>query len=244
MNKPVMLTVAALLIVGSAYFLFKKKTKPVKTIFTFMGAPGSGKGTLAELAIKGLGYTSLSTGNLLREAVAQSTELGKEAQGYMQEGKLVPDTLVMSIINDWFNKNLSTVNTLILDGFPRTQNQATLFIELLKKFPDVSFRVLEITIPDEVIVERMANRLVCEKCQAPYSRKLLKDSSVCEKCGGTLIQRQDDKPETVRERLKVYEQTVSPMRNVYKKAGLQIDTIDAVSKTPDQLFEEFKQLVD
>lgn len=243
---PALLLTAIILFIGYVYFSPKKAILQPKAIFAFIGAPGSGKGTLAEKCIKELNYTSFSTGNLLREAVAQETELGKEAQSYMKEGKLVPDELVTSLVEDWLTQNLHKIDTLILNGFPRTAHQAELFLDLLRrKFKNASLRVVELLISDESIVKRLADRLVCEKCQAPYSRKLLKDPTklTCEICGGKLIQREDDKEEVVRQRLKLYKVHAGPLLDTYKAAGIQIDQINVEDKTPQQVFDEFKDLL-
>jgi len=241
---PALLLASIVLIAGYFYFSKKQSAAQPKTILSFMGAPGSGKGTLAEKCIKDLKYKSLSTGNLLREAVAQETELGKKADIYMKEGKLVPDELVTSIVEEWLNKNLPHIRTLILDGFPRTAHQAELFLDLLRtKFNNISFRVVDLVISDETIVKRLADRLVCEKCQAPYSQQLLKDPQklICEICGGKLIQRKDDKEEVVRNRLKVYAEHAKPLLDVYEASGIKIDQINAEGKTPQQVFDEFKE---
>lgn len=239
-----LVVITTLTILGSYFYLSQKQTAPhTKIIFTLMGAPGSGKGTLAEQCVKTLGFTTLSTGNLLREAVAHKDALGKQAESYMQKGKLVPDDLVTSIVANWLSKNLSDIDTLILDGYPRTVQQAQLFIELLKnKFPNASLRVVELTVSDDTIVHRLANRLICEKCQTPYSRKLLKDPEklICESCGGTLIQREDDKEEVVRKRLKVYTEHANPLRNFYQTMGTQIDQLNTEN---GHMLEDFKKLL-
>ena len=237
---------AALVALGGYYYYAKKQAVPQKTIYTFMGAPGTGKGTLADKAIQNLDVTSLSTGNLLREAVAKGDEFGKKVESYMKQGALVPDEIITSIVEKWLDTNLATIDNLILDGYPRTAKQAHMLIEMLnKKFPNVSLRVIEITVPDEVIIKRLADRLVCEKCQTPYARRRLKDPKrlICDNCGGNLILREDDKPETVRERLKVYAQTANPMRDVYKQTGITINTITGEDKNPEQLFEAFYTLI-
>jgi len=235
---------------SSCGFFSEKKAEEVKekTIFTFLGAPGSGKGTVAEQCVKDLGFATLSTGNLLRGAVARGDELGKQAEGYMKAGKLVPDELVTSMVENWLNTNMASMTTLILDGYPRTAAQADLFLKLLKTcFADVKFRVIEIAVPDDAIVNRLADRVVCENkdCQAVYSRKLMKDptSLVCEACKGTLIRREDDKEEVVRERLKVYAEHAGALMNVYKAANVRIDSVNAENKNMAEVFAEFKKIL-
>ncbi len=245
-----MLLAVVVMITLSACGVFSKKEQPqtTKTILTFLGAPGSGKGTVAEQCVKDLGYATMSTGNLLREAVARGDELGKKAESFMKEGKLVPDELVMALVEEWLTKNMPKISTLVLDGYPRTAAQATLFIDLLKnKFPEVALRVVNIAISDDAIVARLADRLVCSSkpCQAVYSRKLLKDQNnlVCEKCGNPLIRREDDNETVVRNRLKVYADNVDPIIKVYKESGVRFDELNVEGKTVEAVFAEFKKLV-
>jgi adenylate kinase len=254
MEKMFGLLLLALVVVValSSCGVFSKKEQPAatdrKNIVTFLGAPGSGKGTVADQCVKNLGYATMSTGNLLREAVARGDELGKKAESFMKEGKLVPDELVMALVEDWLTNNMPKISTLVLDGYPRTAAQATLFIDLLKnKFPDVSLRVVNIAISDDAIVARLADRLVCSNkpCQAVYSRKLLKDPTklVCEKCGNPLIRREDDNEMVVRNRLKVYADNVNPIIKVYQNAGVRFDELNVEGKTVEEVFVEFKKLV-
>ena len=213
-----------------------------KTVISFLGAPGAGKGTLAEQCIKKLNYTSLSVGNLMREAITQGTPLGKQV-ACINEGKFVSDELVTAIIEAWFTENLDKIDTLILDGFPRTAGQAGLFLNLLStKFNNISFRVFDFRVTDETVVQRLADRLVCKKCQAPASRAFFKDavSLACETCGGTMIKREDDKEEIVRSRLKAYEGYAALLFDLYKQADIKVDVISVEKKTPQQVFDEFK----
>jgi adenylate kinase len=236
----VTVAVAALV---SACGVFSQKDKGV-TILTFLGAPGSGKGTIAEQCVKDLGFATVSTGNLLREAVARGDELGKQVEGLMKEGKLVPDELITSIVESWLTRNLKDIKTLVLDGYPRTEKQAQQFLDLLKtKFPQVSLRVVEIVISDAAIINRLSDRLVCESCHAVFSRKMLNETEKCLKCGGKLIQREDDKPEVVKERLNVYAQHAQPLLNFYKAAGVRFDQLTVEGKTVKDVFAEFKKIL-
>ena len=217
-----------------------------QTIISFMGAPGAGKGTLAEKCIKELKYTSFSVGNLLREEIAKGTVLGKKVE-CIKNGKLASDELVTEVIELWLTENLAKIDTLILDGFPRTARQAVLFSNLLRtKFNNISFRVIDLRVTDKTVVQRIANRLVCEKCQGPESRAFLKDATklICEMCGGKLIKREDDKEEVVRDRLKVYVQHADLLLDAYKKADVKINHIDTEKKTPQQVFEALKELLE
>jgi adenylate kinase len=246
-----LLAVAIIVVVALAscgVFSKKEQSQATKTILTFLGAPGSGKGTVAEQCVKDFGYATMSTGNLLREAVARGDELGKKADVFMKAGSLVPDELVMALVEEWLTRNMPTITTLVLDGYPRTAAQATLFIDLLKnKFPEVTLRVVNIAISDDAIVARLADRLMCSNkpCQSVYSRKLLKDPTklVCEKCGSPLIRREDDNEKVARNRLKVYADNVGPLINVYKDSGVRFDEVNVEGKTVEEVFAEFKKLV-
>lgn len=210
-----------------------------------MGSPGSGKGTLAGKCIKELKYTSLSVGNLLREEIAQRTPLGKKVE-CIKEGKFVSDELVMELVEAWLTKNLTKIDTLILDGFPRTARQAELFLDLLRtQFNNISFRVINLIVTDETAVHRLADRLVCEKCQEPESYQLLKNPTklTCEMCGSNLIKRDDDKEEVVRNRLKVSAQHTKLLLDVYTKADVRTDSIDVEKKASQHIFDEFKELI-
>jgi adenylate kinase len=234
--------------------LFKKnesqQSAPVapKTIFSFLGAPGSGKGTLAEQCVKQLGFKVLSTGNLCREAIASGSEQGKQLETYTKSGQLVPDDLITSMVDTWLTKETTSDTAIILDGYPRTAKQAEQVLNLLKqKYADHAFRVISLDIPDQEIIDRIATRLMCEnkKCQAVYNSKLMKDPNnlVCEKCGGKLIRRVDDKEEVVRERLQVFAKNNNEVVNFYKNAGIAIESLSASKQTPAEIFENFKKMI-
>lgn len=181
-----------------------------------LGAPGAGKGTQAEIICERLSIPTISTGNIIREALKSGTEMGVRAKSYMDEGKLVPDEVVIGIIQERLEKD-DCKNGFILDGFPRTIPQA----EALDKMGVVIDRVIDLEVPDEKIVERMSGRRVCEACGASY-HMLFKKPAVegkCDKCGGTLVQRKDDHPDTVKERLKVYHNQTEPLKEYYSKQG-------------------------
>ena len=245
-SLPVLLLLVILFVNSSFCFPKNQAIGKPKIIISFMGAPGAGKGTLAAKCIKELKYTSLSVGNLLREAITQGTSLGKEVE-CIKEGKLVSDELVTAIVEAWLTENFAKIDTLIFDGFPRTARQAELFFNLLHtKFNNTSFRFINFVITDEAVVRRLAGRLVCEKCQVPESRAFLKDSTklICGVCGGNLIKREDDKAEVVRDRLKVYAEHAKSLFDVQKRADVKIDYIDVENKTPQQVFNEFKELLE
>ena len=181
-----------------------------------LGAPGAGKGTQAEVICERLSIPTISTGNIIREALRSGTEMGLKAKSFMDAGKLVPDEVVIGIIKDRLAKD-DCKNGFILDGFPRTIPQA----EALDKMGVVIDKVIDIEVADENIVRRMSGRRVCEKCGASYHLLYKKPEveGVCGKCGGTLVQRKDDHPDTVKERLEVYHTQTEPLKEYYSKQG-------------------------
>lgn len=182
-----------------------------------LGAPGAGKGTQAEKICAKLSIPAISTGNILREAMAAKTEMGLKAKSYIDAGKLVPDEVVIGIIEDRL-KAEDCKNGFILDGFPRTIPQA----EALDKMGVRIDRVLEIYVPDEKITARLSGRRVCLKCGATYHTeyKKPKTEGVCDVCGEKLVQRKDDMPETVLDRLKTYHEQTEPLKGYYEKKGI------------------------
>ena len=181
-----------------------------------LGAPGAGKGTQAELLTKKLGIPAISTGNMLREAIAEGTELGKKAKQYMDEGSLVPDELILGIVADRVAQS-DCANGFILDGVPRTLAQAE---ALEAKDVKIDYCV-DIEVEDSAIEARMTGRRVCAKCGASYHvlANPPKTEGVCDSCGGELIIRKDDKPETVRHRLEVYHASTEILKDFYSKLG-------------------------
>ena len=181
-----------------------------------LGAPGAGKGTQAAVLCEHFGIPTISTGNMIREALKNGTEMGLKAKSFMDEGKLVPDEVVIGIIKDRL-KEKDCENGFILDGFPRTIPQAQ---ALLDSGVDID-KVLDIEVPDEAITKRMSGRRVCSKCANSYhvEYKKPKVEGVCDACGGELIQRKDDAPETVLARLAEYHQMTEPLKDFYKKLG-------------------------
>ena len=181
-----------------------------------LGAPGAGKGTQAELLIEKLGIPGISTGNMLREAIANGTELGKKVKSYMDGGLLVPDELIMGIVAER-TAQPDCANGFILDGVPRTLAQA----EALDAAGVVIDHVVSIEIDDSVIEGRMTGRRVCGKCGASYHvvANPPKTEGVCDSCGSELIIRKDDAPETVRKRLDVYHAQTEVLMDYYGKQG-------------------------
>ncbi|MDD7674889.1 MAG: adenylate kinase [Oscillospiraceae bacterium] len=181
-----------------------------------LGAPGAGKGTQAELLVKKLSIPAISTGNMLREAIANGTSLGKKAKEYMDEGNLVPDDLILGIVAERVSRP-DCARGFILDGVPRTLAQA----EALEDRGVKIDHVISIEVDDSEIERRMTGRRVCAKCGASYhvSANPPKTEGVCDACGGELTIRKDDAPETVRKRLQVYHSTTEVLKDFYGKLG-------------------------
>ena len=204
-----------------------------------LGAPGAGKGTQAEILSAKLGIPTISTGNILRAAVKEGTPIGLEAKRYMDAGQLVPDSVIIGIVAQRLEQP-DCAGGFILDGVPRTIGQA----EALDAAGVTFDHVLSIEISDEEIEERMEGRRVCQSCGAPYHVKAKppKREGVCDSCGGALIQRDDDKPETVRRRLEVYHQETEPLKDYYQAKGIlvPVDNQDTIEGTTKGIMEALK----
>ncbi len=186
-----------------------------------LGAPGAGKGTLASFLVEKMGVPSVSTGNILREAIANHTELGQKAKAFMDAGQLVPDQLVIDLLRDRIAQD-DCKNGFILDGFPRTIPQA----EALDQIASIDC-ALSLEVDDAVIEGRMTGRRVCLKCGATYHIKANppKKEGVCDVCGDTLHIRKDDKPDVVRHRLATYHEQTEPLKDYYGAQG-KLKSID------------------
>ena len=182
-----------------------------------LGAPGAGKGTQSERLCKVLEIPTISTGNILRAAVKNGTPTGLKAKAFMDAGKLVPDEVIIGIITERLAED-DCKNGYILDGVPRTIAQA----EAMEKAGINFDAVVSIEVADEVIMERMSGRRVCESCGASYHLVAVppKVAGVCDSCGGKLVQRKDDAPETVKDRLAVYHKETEPLKDFYAQRGL------------------------
>jgi len=204
----------------------------------FLGPPGAGKGTQAKMLVERYGIPQVSTGDILRAAVAEGTDLGKKAKEYMEAGKLVPDEVVIGIIEERL-KQSDCEKGFILDGFPRTVPQAEALDKVLEKMGRKIDHVLTLDVPEEELIKRLTGRRTCKKCGAMYHTIFNppKVEGVCDKCGGELYQRPDDNEETVRSRLSVYEQQTRPLIDFYEKKGLvrKIDGRGEIKEIFDQI---------
>ena len=193
-----------------------------------LGAPGAGKGTQAEILNKELEIPTISTGNILRAAVKNGTPTGLKAKEYMDAGKLVPDEVIIGVITERLQEE-DCAKGYILDGVPRTIAQA----EALEKAGIAFDAVVSIEISDEEIMERMGGRRVCEACGSSYHVVAVppKQEGICDACGGKLVQRKDDAPETVKARLQVYHNETEPLKNFYESRGLlkSVDNLPSVA---------------
>ena len=199
-----------------------------------LGAPGAGKGTQAELLVHKLSIPAISTGNMLREAIAEGTELGMKAKSYMDGGNLVPDELILGIVAGRVAQP-DCAGGFILDGVPRTLAQAE---ALEAKGVKIDY-VVDIEVPDSEIEGRMTGRRVCGRCGASYHivAHPPKIDGICDECGGELVIRKDDAPETVRNRLKVYHSTTEVLKDFYGKLGrlVKVDGCQSIEKANEDI---------
>ena len=205
-----------------------------------LGAPGAGKGTQAEKICERLSIPAVSTGNILREAMANGTEMGLKAKSFIDAGQLVHDEVVIGIINDRLKED-DCKNGFILDGFPRTIPQA----EALDRMNVRIDRVIDIEVPDEKIASRLSGRRVCLKCGATYHTEFKKPKAegICDVCGDNLVQRKDDMPETVLDRLKTYHEQTEPLKDFYEKKGI-LHIVEGQKNVEDTTALTFKALED
>ena len=181
---------------------------------TLLGAPGAGKGTQSDILSRKLGVPTISTGNILRSAIHDGTSVGLAAKSYIDKGQLVPDDVIIDIVRDRLAQD-DAKNGYILDGFPRTVPQA----EALEGIADID-AVIDLDVADEKLIDRLSGRRVCLKCGATYHISRLNGKTKCDSCSDELVQRADDKAETVLNRLKVYHDQTAPLVDFYQKKGL------------------------
>ena len=212
-----------------------------------MGPPGAGKGTQAENLVQTFSIPHISTGDMFRAAVKEGTELGKQAKACMDSGKLVPDDVTIGIVRDRLAKK-DCDKGFILDGFPRTVEQADALAGILEGLNQPLTKVLNIHVPSEDLIERAIGRRICKSCGATYHVKFNppKVENVCDECNGNLYQRADDNEETMRNRLSVYEDSTRPLTEYYKKAGiyLEIDGRQPIDKVTEELVNVLSSVKD
>ena len=208
-----------------------------------LGAPGAGKGTQAKMIAKEYGIPHISTGDIFRANIKEGTDLGKEAKTYMDAGQLVPDELTVKILLDRVAKD-DCKEGYVLDGFPRTIPQAEVLDEALTKLGDKIDFAIDVDVPDEYIVRRMGGRRACVTCGATYHIEHVppKKEGICDTCGSELILRDDDKPETVSNRLKVYHDQTQPLIDFYTKKGV-LKSVDGTIDMMD-VFASIKAILD
>lgn len=209
-----------------------------------MGLPGAGKGTQAERIVAEYKIPQISTGDMFRAAMANETKLGLEAKSFMDKGELVPDDVTNGIVKERLAEP-DTDKGFLLDGFPRTLDQAKALDQMLKDLGKKLDAVIEIHVPEEVLVERLAGRYICRDCGATYHKIFnpTKVEGTCDRCGGhDFYQREDDKPETVKNRLAVNVKSSEPILAYYKEKGL-LQSIDG-NREIDAVFADVKNIIE
>ena len=199
--------------------------------FAIFGPPGAGKGTYSRRLQEQLNIAAISTGDIFREAVKEDSELGRKVKSYLDEGELVPDDIVTAVLEERL-KRPDALQGFLLDGYPRTLTQAS----DLKHITELD-AVINLVVPEWVIVERLSSRRVCTKCGDVYNVRFLKPKKdgVCDKCGGELIQRDDDKPDVIKDRLKVYEEKTQPILDFFRENEVKLVDVEcnAVDVPPE-----------
>jgi adenylate kinase len=199
-----------------------------------LGPPGAGKGTYASRLTVKLGVPHVSTGDMVRDEIKKQTDLGKKIKEYSNRGALVPDEIIIRLLAERLRRPDCT-GGFILDGFPRTIRQA----EALEEITKIDL-VINLNVPDEIIIARLSNRLICSRCGAIYNLLTLKPKKdrICDRCGGDLYQREDDRPEVIRERLDVYRRQTAPLIEYYRGKGLLRDVRCEDLMTPPEVIVE------
>ncbi|HZJ84990.1 MAG TPA: adenylate kinase [Syntrophomonadaceae bacterium] len=208
-----------------------------------MGPPGAGKGTQAEFIKAKYPIPHISTGDMFREAVSNGTELGLIAKNYMDEGKLVPDEVTIGIVKDRLAQD-DCKDGFLLDGFPRTTVQAEALDEVLSELGKKLDLVINISVADDILIERISNRISCPDCKAVYNLKFNPPQKVglCDKCGGKLVQRSDDSAKTMTNRLRVYQEQTNPLLNYYEGQG-RLHGLDG-ARDSSEIFSDIAQILE
>lgn len=208
------------------------------TKLIMLGPPGAGKGTQAQRIVEEYGMPQVSTGDMLRAARREGTELGREAAKYMDAGELVPDEVVIGIVEERLTSS-DADEGFILDGFPRTREQA----EALEEMSVEIDAVISLVVSEEEVVRRLSGRLNCPECGAAYHEEFdpPAEAGVCDECGAQLVKREDDRPEVVRERLAEYREKTRPLVEFYEESGL-LEEVDGEG-TPDEVAERVAEVV-
>ncbi len=208
-----------------------------------LGAPGAGKGTQAKLIAEKFGIPHISTGDIFRANIKEGTDLGREAKEYMDKGQLVPDELTVRILLDRVSKE-DCSNGYVLDGFPRTIPQAEVLDNEVAKLGDKIDFAIDVEVPDENIIKRMGGRRACLKCGATYHVEHIppKKEGICDVCGAELVLRDDDKPETVQNRLEVYHKQTQPLIDHYSKQNI-LRTVDG-TRDMQTVFSDIVKLLE
>lgn len=204
------------------------------------GAPGAGKGTQSSLLIERLGMAQISTGDLFRAAIKNKTELGRKAQDFMDRGELVPDSIVIGMVEEVLKNEK---RSFILDGFPRTVAQAQSLDELLKKMSLSVDKAIFLEVPPAVLMGRLTGRRVCRNCGTVYhvDSKPPQKEGVCDACGGEVYQRNDDKADVIATRLKTYEEFTSPLKDFYQRAG-KYGEVDG-NRDTEEVFKDIQKWI-
>ncbi|RLF11142.1 MAG: adenylate kinase [Thermoprotei archaeon] len=208
----------------------------------FLGPPGAGKGTQVKMLSRELGVPSIATGDVLRLEVASGSELGKLVKGYMERGELVPDDVVISVVEKWL-KGIDVKKGFILDGYPRNVRQASELDRMLRELGVELTAAIYLNVPEDEIVRRLSGRLTCRACGAVYHVEFNppKEDLKCDLCGGELYQREDDREDVVRRRFKVYTESTRPVLDYYREKSklLVIDGVGGI----EEVYERIKRAI-
>lgn len=207
-----------------------------------MGPPGAGKGTQADMIKAAYPIPHISTGDMFREAVSNGTEMGLKAKAFMDEGKLVPDEVTIGVVEERLAQP-DCQKGFLLDGFPRTIVQAEALDAVMARLGKKLEAAVNIFVPDEILIERTSGRVSCGNCKTVYHLKFSppQKEGACDKCGGALLQRSDDKEETARKRLQVYQEQTSPLLNYYDNVGI-LYSIDG-NRDPKEVFTDLQKVL-